>query len=165
MSLAEHCAVCSRTILAGERTRTYMSPKQGPQPVCDLCRERASAMGWVDPTAPGATVGRGVEQAPAESPAARLGRAVERFNASPASHTVAGLVRTLGEPSVSVGAAAGSAREVRVTVAWDLCWYQWCVDVDEGAVSELDKGTELIQLDTSARQWNAAAPGGRLTLA
>jgi hypothetical protein len=165
VSLAEHCAICDRTILAGERTRTYMSPKQGPRPVCDLCRKRARAMGWVDPTAAGATVGRSVEAAAVDSQAGRLDRAIERFNASPAARTVAGLTRTLGRPSVSIGAAAGSAGEARVTVAWDLCWYQWCVDIGEGGVSELDRGTEIAQLDTSARQWNATAtPRGQLSM-
>ncbi|HWN72405.1 MAG TPA: hypothetical protein VNN15_01200, partial [Solirubrobacterales bacterium] len=44
----------------------------------------------------------------------RFERAADRFNASEAGHTVRGLVRTLGDPSVSVGAAAGAADEVRV---------------------------------------------------
>ena len=76
-------------------------------------------------------------------------------------------MRTLGSPWVSVGAAAGSPNEVRITVAWELSWYQWGVDVeDEGrAVFALDKGGELAQLDGSARHWNGgAAEGGRLFL-
>ena len=43
---------------------------------------------------------------------------------------VAGLTRTLGDPKVSIGAAAGSSSEVRVTVAWELSWYQWGVDLE-----------------------------------
>ena len=167
MSPDETCAVCGRTILAGERTRSYMSPKEGPQRVCDLCRERAERLGWVDPAAPGANVGRRPEPEPGESPRSRLDRAVERFNASDAARTVAGLTRTLGEPRVSIGAAAGSPSEVRVTVAWELCWYQWGVDlVDElRAVFQLGRGDEIGQLDGSAREWNArAGEGGRLAL-
>jgi hypothetical protein len=163
----ENCAVCERTILAGERTRSYISPKLGPRVVCELCRGRATALGWVDPAAPGANVGRRPEPDLVESPVARLRRAVERFNASQAARTVAGLSRTLGEPWVSVGAAAGSPGEARVTVAWELCWYQWSVDLGEGApsVAELDRGSEIEQLETSARQWNARAEaGGRLAL-
>jgi hypothetical protein len=85
--------------------------------------------------------------------------AVARFNASDAGHTVSGLVRTLGDPRVSVGAAAGTADEVRVTVAWELSWYQWGVDLnDEGSpVEELAKGREISEIDYAARQWNAAA--------
>ena len=165
----DSCAVCERTILAGERTRTYISPKLGPRVVCDLCRGRATALGWVDPAAPGANVGRRPEE-PQETPSARLGRAAARFNQSEAVRTVAGLMRTLGEPWASIGAAAGSPGEARVTVAWELCWYQWSVDLTEGAegahsVVELDRGSEIEQLDNSARQWNASAGvGGRLLL-
>jgi hypothetical protein len=161
------CAVCGRSILAGERTRTYMSPRGGLRLVCDLCRERAERLGWIDPAAPGATVGRLAAPDPVESPANRLERAVARFNASQAARTVAGLMRTLGPPFVSIGAAAGSPSEVRITVAWDLCWYQWGVDLGDELrpVFQLDKGSEVEQLDGSARQWNAGAEeGGRLAL-
>jgi len=161
------CAVCGRTILAGERTRTYVSPKDGIQLVCDLCRERAEGLGWVDPAAAGATVGHVVEPEPEESPATKLELAMARFNASEAARTVAGLARTLGPPLVSIGAAAGSPSEVRITVAWELCWYQWGVDLDDRLrpVFQLDKGDELDQLDGSARQWNATATeAGRLAV-
>ncbi|HEX6228989.1 MAG TPA: hypothetical protein VFZ41_05940, partial [Solirubrobacterales bacterium] len=129
MSPDETCAVCGRTILAGERTHSFVSPREGVRHVCDLCRERARALGWVDPAAPGANVGR--RRGPESSGTGRLERAVDRFNGSEASRMVAGLSRTLGGPWASVGAAAGSPSEVRVTVAWELCWYQWCVDVDD----------------------------------
>lgn len=165
-SAEEICAVCGRTILAGERTRSYISPKEGPRLVCELCRDRAERQGWVDPAAAGANVGR-QEPEPGESPQGRLERAIARFNASEAARTVAGLMRTLGEPSVSVGAAAGSPSEVRITVAWELTWYQWGVDLADELrpVAELDRGSEISQLDSSARQWNAsAAPGGPLLL-
>jgi hypothetical protein len=163
----ETCAVCGRTILAGERTRSYMSPKEGAKRVCELCRGRAERLGWIDPAAPGANVGRRPEPEPSESPRSRLDRAVDRFSASDAARTVAGLTRTLGEPHVSIGAAAGSPSEVRVTVAWDLCWYQWGVDLGDElrAVFQLDRGDEIDQLDGSARQWNAHADEeGRLAL-
>jgi hypothetical protein len=100
-------------------------------------------------------------------PGTRLQRAVDGFNASEAACTVAGLTRSLGEPLVSVGAAAGSPSEVRITVAWELCWYQWSVDLaDEGRpVTEIAKGSEVEQLDRSARQWNASVgEGARLTI-
>ena len=90
-----------------------------------------------------------------------------RFNASDAARTVAGLMRTLGEPRVSIGSAAGSTSEVRLTVAWELGWYQWGVDLADEmrTVFQLGKGDEIDQLDGSARQWNArAGEGGRLAL-
>jgi hypothetical protein len=94
-------------------------------------------------------------------------RAVARFNAGEAGRTVARLTRILGAPSASVGAAAGAPGVVRVTVAWELSWYQWGVDVGDEArpVFEIDKGGEVEQLDYAARQWNAkVSKGGKLRL-
>jgi hypothetical protein len=108
-----------------------------------------------DPAAPGANVGRLGPLGPvAEDP---LGQGVARFNASEAARTVGGLIRSLGAPWVSVGAVAGSTSEVRITIAWDLCWYQWGVDLADGSrpVFPIDTGSEVEQLDGSARQWNA----------
>jgi hypothetical protein len=214
VSPVDNCAVCGRTILSGERTRSYISPDGERRAVCDLCRPRAEQLGWVweelaeetstqlpkrrrrslgalfrgraeprrvredeealepppeqeppppeprrspDPAAPGAGVGR--PEPVAEAPGTRLERAAARFNASPESRTVAGLMRSLGAPWVSVGAAAGSPSEVRITIAWELSWYQWGVDLrDEGRpVHSIDKGHEIDELDNSARQWNAVA--------
>jgi hypothetical protein len=51
---------------------------------------------------------------------------------------------------------------VRITVAWELCWYQWAVD-QAGHVVEIGKGDDVEQLDRSARQWNAqVGEGARL---
>jgi hypothetical protein len=97
----------------------------------------------------------------------RLEDAVDRFNESGSARTVAGLMRTLGRPRVSVGAAAGSPDEVRITVAWELSWYQWGVDTGDESrpVFELGRGGELTDLDGSARVWNGSvAEGGRLYL-
>ncbi|HEY5709902.1 MAG TPA: hypothetical protein VIS51_10945 [Solirubrobacterales bacterium] len=107
-----------------------------------------------DPAAPGANVRRRQE----EAPGSRLERAVVRFDESDAARTVVGLSRSLGRPSVSVGAAAGSPSEVRITVAWELCWYQWGVDVSEARrpVTEIARGENVEQLDRSARHWNAS---------
>lgn len=100
------------------------------------------------------------------SPASRFERAIARFNSSDAGRTVAGLTRTLGAPSVSVGDLAGEADEVRVTVAWELTWYQWGVDLGDELrpVYELKKGFEVEEIDPPARQWNASAHDGRIVL-
>lgn len=68
---------------------------------------------------------------------------------------MAGLTRSLGRPRASVGTAAGSRGGVRITVAWELCWYQWAVD-QAGGVVEIAKGSEIEQIDRSARHWNAS---------
>jgi hypothetical protein len=100
------------------------------------------------------------------SPTSRFERAVTRFNSSDAGRTVAGLTRTLGAPSVSVGDLAGAADEVRVTVAWELTWYQWGVDLGDELrpVYELNKGHEVDEIDPPARQWNASAHDGRIVM-
>jgi uncharacterized protein YcfL len=93
--------------------------------------------------------------------------AVVRFNASEAAYTAAGLTRSMGSPLASVGAAAGSTSEVRITIAWQLCWYQWGVDLADELrpVFLIAKGEEVDQLDRSARHWNAkAGEDGRLAL-
>jgi hypothetical protein len=115
-----------------------------------------------DPAAPGANVGRRRVQVEGQ-----LERAVTRFNASEAARTAAGLTRSMGPPRASVGAAAGSASEVRVTVAWQLCWYQWGVDLADARrpVFLIARGEEVEQLDRSARHWNAeTGEDGRLFL-
>jgi hypothetical protein len=103
---------------------------------------------------------------PDMSPTSRFERAVSRFNTSEAGRTVAGLTRTLGAPSVSVGGSAGAEDEVRVTVAWELTWYQWGVDLGDELrpVYELDKGFEVDEIDAAARQWNASAHDGRIVM-
>jgi len=196
----ESCAVCGRTILAGEHVRVHLAP-EGRRAVCELCGARAERLGWrpeengeAPPSPPGARRGRlsGLlrRQKPQASPepppppddpspdpaapgmrpdrpapepfsASPFERAVQRFNASEAGRTVAGLARTLGTPWVSVGASAGTPSEIRITVAWELSWYQWGVDLGDELrpVFQLDKGLEVSQLDSAARQWNASALG------
>jgi hypothetical protein len=95
-------------------------------------------------------------------------RAIVRFNSSEPGRTVTRLTRTLGTPRASVGSLAGAPDLVRVTVAWDLSWYQWGVDVGDEprSVFQVAKGAEIAQLDASARQWNAkVGRDGRLRLA
>jgi hypothetical protein len=208
MSAEETCAVCGRTILAGERVRGYVSA-DGHRAVCTLCEAGAERLGWrpeggeheAPVEAPAGRrrglagllrrrprPGRGPEPAPKRvseddpaaagmrsegareevSPLSPFERAASRFNASEAGHTVAGLIRTLGEPLVSVGASAGTPKEVRITVAWELSWYQWGVDLGDELrpVFQLDKGLEISQLDPPARQWNASViEGGQIVMA
>ena len=93
--------------------------------------------------------------------------AAARFNASEAGRTVCGLVRTLGMPLVSVGASAGDPDEARVTVAWELTWYQWGVSLaEERPARVIASGREITEIDYAARQWNATAVAdGRIVVA
>jgi hypothetical protein len=211
--MEDGCAICGRTILAGERVHGYLDGDE-ERVVCELCVARAERLGWrpagePKPERPGQGQGHegsgrlrgllrrrhrrpGAPPVPAQAPAPPVAdpaaasrrarplpalddsapsafeRAVARFNSSEAGRTVAGLTRTLGVPKASVGASAGAPGEVRVTVAWELSWYQWGVDIGDELrqVFELGKGAEIDQLDAAARQWNAlVAEDGRLRLA
>lgn len=121
-----------------------------------------------DPAGPGMrSRSRPVDDEEGElAPISRFERAILRFNVSEAGRTVAGLTRTLGPPSVSIGASASGPQDVRITVAWELSWYQWGVDLGDELrpVFQLAKGYELVELDHSARRWNATAVDGRIVI-
>jgi hypothetical protein len=102
------------------------------------------------------------------TPERRLRRALEEFNGSEHRRTVAGLTKSLGQPRVSAVAHPGAPHDVRLTVAWDLSWYQWEVRLadDPARVRSLAKGSEIGQLENADRAWNArAGEDGRLQLA
>jgi hypothetical protein len=193
MSAEATCAICGRTILAGERVHGFVEAGE-ERPVCELCVARAEGLGWrpvgePEPERPENgherrwRLRRPRRAAPQPEPAptrkprpapppdfdapSPFEQAVARFNSSEAGRTVVGLTRTLGKPQASIGAAAGAPDEVRITVAWELSWYQWGVDIGDELrpVFQIDKGREIDQLDAAARQWNAAVgEAGSLSL-
>lgn len=93
----------------------------------------------------------------------RARRAVERFNGSVHPATVAGIARTLGAPWVTVRSTGpaqdGGRSEVVVTVAWELSWYRFAVDLPAGpaAVRVLGRGTSLEDLEPADLEPNALA--------
>jgi hypothetical protein len=194
------CAICDRTILRGERATDYVNGEGETVQVCELCKDRAEASGWV-PAAFAATVSRqaperrrarvgdalrevlawraeaasdarpapepepvGESEEPAAEPEPEAERArtpLEVFNSTGEPRKIAGLVRSLGEPRVSVRESDG--RTALIVVAWDLSWYRWRVRGEQ--VSELAKGSELSELPVEEREWNAsAAEDGTLSL-
>jgi hypothetical protein len=86
----------------------------------------------------------------------KLERAVDLFNASEHLRTVTGLSRTLGEPQVSATTSSDSAAEVLLTVAWDISWYQFVVDLSDtrDPVRIENRGQEIDELPEEARTWN-----------
>jgi hypothetical protein len=96
-------------------------------------------------------------------------RALEVFNGSEHTRTVAGVARSLGAPDVLVSPNGAQASLVRIVVAWELCWYRYEVDLaDEGAngVRAAGQGYELTELAPEEQGANAAADDqGRLALA
>ena len=98
----------------------------------------------------------------------KIGRALELFNASEHPRTVAGLARSLGPPQSGAATSSASAAEVVLTVAWELSWYQFNVDLSDGRdpVRLRGQGQELSELPGDAQDWNCEmAPDGTITLA
>ena len=98
----------------------------------------------------------------------KIGRALELFNASEHPRTVAGLARSLGAPHAGATTSTTSAAEVVLTVAWELSWYQFNVDLSDGRdpVRLRGQGQELAELPEHAQDWNCEmAPDGTITLA
>jgi hypothetical protein len=183
----ETCDVCGRHMLSGERTQAFLTPNGERRAVCDLCRDKVKQAGW--PRADDAAVpepppeperqprrrrdrGRSRRERSSradssEPPERRIRRALERFNQSEHRETVAGLTRSLGEPKVAAVTPAQAPEQVRLTVAWELSWYQWKVEFSGGDadVSSFRSGNEVGELGPADRAWNArASEDGRLQL-
>lgn len=97
----------------------------------------------------------------------KIGRALEVFNASEHPRTVAGIARTLGIPHASASTSKSSAAEVLLTVAWELSWYQYGVDLSDGRepVRPRGQGQELSELTPEAQDWNCTVDAsGRIQL-
>ena len=174
------CDVCGRTLLTGERFVLYHRVGANDAQVCELCTEGADARGWVregSPTLPVQLEQRrekglkrwfqreprhltapepfDPELLPAD-PKDAVEAGVELFNESTHPRTVSGIARTLGEPCVSV--VQRSHREVVVTVAWDLSWYQYRIDMlGAQTVTLQHRGDDVDELDNRFCDWNAQA--------
>jgi hypothetical protein len=97
----------------------------------------------------------------------KVARALELFNRSEHTRTVAGVARSLGGPSVVVRPVEGVGR-VEILVAWELCWYRYEVDLtdDSDAVRLQRQGDELAELDEEDYEPNALADArGELSVA
>jgi hypothetical protein len=180
-AVARSCAICERTLLMGERATRFSPDGDGEfVDVCPLCQEIALDHGWVkegSPTAPTMPFARRrrrglgglFERAPAEEPVVsepilrRLSEtelevveAADLFNSSPFRRTVGGIAKSLGEPRASILPLSGVNRELVITIAWDISWYQYRVSFDSGQPIRLaERGLELEELESSFRAWNA----------
>ena len=97
----------------------------------------------------------------------KISRALEVFNTSEHPRTVAGIARTLGIPHASASTSKASAAEVLLTVAWELSWYQYGVDLSDGRepVRPRGQGQELSELPLEALDWNCTVDEqGRIEL-
>lgn len=89
----------------------------------------------------------------------KVERALEVFNAGEHPRRVAGVARSLGEPSVAVRPVADSGSVVAIVVAWELCWYRYEVDLGDALAGArvAAQGTELGELTDEDRLVNAMA--------
>lgn len=95
----------------------------------------------------------------------KLDRAIEMFNASGLPHRMAGIIRSLGAPVVAVRPSPTEGAIVRITIAWELAWYRFEVDLgDDGAgVRPVARGTELKELEPAEMQpTNALSEAGTI---
>ena len=87
-----------------------------------------------------------------------LRQALAAFNASESRRTIAGVSRSLGEPQATMLAVRTARGDTgaRLTVAWDLAWYQWEIGPGERGpeVREVGKGETIDQLRTVDQNWN-----------
>ena len=185
VSVERTCSICERTLLMGERSVRF-SPNGGEDyvDVCPLCQETAVEHGWIregaptSPTvandrrrrAPGGWLSSFIrprqpaDQTVASEPILRrlsdqelaMVEAADLFNASQYRRTVAGIAKSLGEPTVSIVVLSGVNSEVVVTVAWDISWYQYRVSPDsDNPVRLEERGHDPAELDPSFTGWNA----------
>jgi hypothetical protein len=187
------CAVCHRTLLMGERSVRFTPGGEDWVDVCALCTEQADEHGWVregTPTTPlmpesprrrrrfaglsSLLETRKVEPEPVVSePMLRrlspreqaMVESAELFNDSAYRRTIAGIAKSLGEARVSFLPLSGTNREVVITVAWDISWYQYRVVFDSAQPVRLaERGYEFEDLEDRFKDWNGhLGPDGRLT--
>lgn len=93
---------------------------------------------------------RKVRGVPTSTPL-KIEQAIELFNSSGLPQRMAGICRSLGAPVVAVRASVTESAIVRITIAWELAWYRFEVDLGDQAagVRPLARGTELRELDPS----------------
>jgi hypothetical protein len=86
----------------------------------------------------------------------KIGRALDLFNDSEHPRTIIGIARSLGIPHGSAIPSKVSAAEVLLTVAWELSWYQFTVDLSDPRepVQVRAQGQELAELEEDVRAWN-----------
>jgi hypothetical protein len=79
--------------------------------------------------------------------------AVDAFNVSEYPRRVAGVARSLGEPTVTVRVHSPGSSLVGIVVAWELSWYRYSVDTaaDVPVVAMLEQGTHLEELEERDR--------------
>jgi len=145
-------------VLGGLLARRQVPPVEDPgevEPPARPAREPAATSSMPDADS---------DPEPAGLPTTTVADALNAFNASDHRRTVAGLTRTLGSPrATALVRRSGATDSIRLTIAWEITWYQWDVTVAGRGheVREVRKGETIDQLSAGDRAWNlmAAADG------
>jgi hypothetical protein len=121
----------------------------------------SSASSWaqrgnVHRSAPPRTSPRQVHAVPS-SDGQRVAKAVDLFNRSESRRTIAGVARSLGQPTVSANPVDERPSLVSLVVSWELCWYRYEVDLSDDSIRVGAQGYELDDLDERERLANAVA--------
>jgi hypothetical protein len=89
----------------------------------------------------------------------KVARALEVFNSSTHTRTVAGVARSLGAPMVAARPSETEGSVVTIVVGWELSWYRYELDLaDEAAGVRLTgQGGELDELAAEDQSANATA--------
>jgi hypothetical protein len=145
--------------------RLSRAPAAQPDSATEAAEERPAEPRRAAPK-PRVNAPQNTKRQPGEplSPERLMRLAVESFNAGPGPRKIAGLIRSLGKPQVAV--RGDGAERAKVTVAWEISWYQWEVALDgKTGVREVRKGSEVSELEAGEQRWNAsAADDGSLRL-
>lgn len=192
-SVTRVCAICDRTLLMGEHTTRFSPDGSEHVDVCQLCQEIALDHGWVREghavsAALQAPATRRRRQKPlwqallgaredepepvVTEPVLRrlsdeeiaLVECAEIFNQSQFRRTIAGVAKSLGDPSVSIVQLAGANAESIVTFAWEITWYQYRISPEASQPVRIeDRGQDIDELSGTFVEWNARlGEGARL---
>jgi hypothetical protein len=157
----------SRSLLGKLRSRreAYLArAEEEPEPMAHERYERSHRLRTE--AAQAAPAPREVHAVPTNAEL-KMARALEVFNASDQTRTIAGVARSLGEPFVCVRPSPTEGAVVQIIAGWELTWYRFEVDLGNEAagVRIADQGTELDELQDAERTANAVfQAGGTLAL-
>ena len=167
MSESVVCGFCERNMLRGEEGETLYFGSDS-RISCEMCRPRALRGGWrrerssleAQPRPTSADRGRlldrlrgrsNEQREPRPTPAApprvkaeprgssgREKAAIDYFNDSIHSKTIASVAHSLGDPTLTV--LDSGPEGVDIVAAWDLCWYRWRVEMGHGGATVVEAG-------------------------
>jgi hypothetical protein len=141
----------ARSLVGRLRARLDEAPTDAPRSETDASEPRDD-------------IPRHVQAVPTDAQV-QSSHALGLFNASQFARDVAGVVRSLGAPYVHVG-PSDSDGLLDVLIVWELCWYRYEVDLENGVVRLRTRGYEPAELGGDLSAANAIADErGKLTLA